>query len=533
MLNQNTELQASPRRWWVLGVLVLSLLIVQVDTTILGVAVQRLSQPAPQGLGLSQETLQWTINSYTLVMAGALLTAGSLADRLGRKRILLVGMTAFGLASAWCAFSTSGPMLIAGRTVLGLAAALVTPTTLAIITHTFNSGERPKAIGIWSGGIGIAVAGGPILGGLLLDHLWWGSIFLINVPIVIVALIVMALVVQESRNPHPGHFDIPGMLLSLLGMVLLVAGILHGGDTGAWASPSVWGLALAGILLLAGFVLWERHARSPLLPIGWFRSRAFSGSIAVMTLAFLAMLGATFTLAFYLLSLRGLSVLTTGLLMLPLALAQLILSAQTPRLSARVGARTTGTFGMLALTAALALFATLDANSPLWIVEIALLLIGVGIAFIMPSASAAVMMSVPKQQAGSASATSNTFRQIGGALGNAILGAILASTYRTQITEHLQGLPAGVRDTAAGSIQATHATLDILGISGPDRASIIAASNDAFLAGFHTSALVGAAVTFIGTIAAATALTSRTRPTPDQGHAIAPRGGSSASARDE
>jgi EmrB/QacA subfamily drug resistance transporter len=521
-LDRNTELEVSRRRWWVLGVLVLSLLVVQMDTTILGVAVQRLSEPAPEGLALSQGTLQWAINSYTLMMAGILLTAGSLADRLGRKRILLTGMTLFGLASAWCAFSTSGTMLIAGRTVLGLAAALVTPTTLAIITHTFSTRERPKAIGIWSGGIGVAVAGGPILGGLLLGHLWWGSIFIINIPVVIVALVVMVLVVPESRNPNPGRFDIPGILLSLLGMVLLVAGILEGGDSGRWASARVWGLTLAGLCILAGFVLWERQARSPLLPVGWFRSRAFSGSIAVMTLAFLAMLGATFTLAFYLLSLRGLSVLTTGLLMLPLALAQLILSAQTPKLTARFGARTTGTYGMLALTTALVLFTTLDANSALWIVELALFLIGVGIALIMPSASAAVMMSVPREHAGSASATSNTFRQVGGALGNAILGAVLATTYRTHVAGHLDALPAGARDTAAGSIQATHATLDILdilGISGSDRASIVAASNDAFVAGFHTSALVGVAVALIGTIVAATGLTSREHPDAAQDRA--------------
>lgn len=518
MVNRNTELAASPRRWWVLSVLVVSLLVVQMDTAILGVAVERLSQPAPDGLALAQGTLQWAINSYTLVMAGVLLTAGSLADRLGRKRVLLTGMTVFGLASTWCALSTSGPMLIAGRTALGLAAALVTPTTLAIITDTFSRSERPKAIGIWSGGIGVAVAGGPILGGLLLDHLWWGSIFLINVPVVVVALVVMAAVVPESRNRHPGRIDLPGMLLSLLGMVLLVAGVLDGGDTGQWASPRVWATALAGLLVLTGFVLWEGRARSPLLPIGWFRSRAFSGSIAVMTLAFLAMLGSTFALAFYLLSLRGLSVVTTGLLMLPLALAQLTLSAQTPRLTARFGARTTGTFGMLALTAALVLFTTLDVNSPLWIVETALLLIGVGIAFVMPSASAAVMMSIPTEHAGSASATSNTFRQVGGALGNAILGAVLASVYRADVDGHLASLPAGVRETAAGSIQATHAALDTLGLSGPDRESLITALNDAFIAGFHSSALVGAAVAFIGAIVAATGLTNRQRPHPNHNH---------------
>jgi DHA2 family integral membrane protein (MFS transporter) len=506
------ELENSPRRWWVLGVLVLSLLVVQMDTTILGVAVQRLSQPAPAGLALSQGTLQWAINAYTLVMAGMLLTTGGLADRLGRKRVLLTGMVLFGLASAACAFSTGAAMLISGRSVLGLAAALVTPTTLAIITNTFSTRERPRAIGIWSGGIGVAVAGGPIVGGLLLDHLWWGSIFLVNVPIVAVAVIVMAIVVPESRNPGPGRFDIPGTVLSLLGMVLLVAGILEGGDTGRWDSPRVWAVGLVGLAVLAAFLLWERRAPAPLLPIAWFRSRTFSGSIAVMTVAFLAMLGATFTLAFYLLSLRGLSVLHTGLLMLPLAVAQLALSSRTPGLAARFGPRTTGSAGMLALAAALLLFTALDANSPWWIVEVSLTLIGIGVALVMPSASAAVMMSVPKERGGSASATSNAFRQIGGALGNAVIGAVLASTYRSEVTGSLSSLSADVRDIAAGSIQATQAVLDTIELGPADSARITEASNEAFVSGFHASALVATGVALAGAIVAVTALAPRRSP---------------------
>lgn len=509
MLKRKIVLENSPRRWWVLGTLVLSLLVVQLDTTILGMAVQRLSQPAPAGLGLTQGELLWAINSYTLVMAGGLLAAGALADRFGRKRVLLIGMVLFGLTSAWCAFAVNGPMLIAGRTVLGLAAALVTPTTLAIITNTFTPQERPKAIGIWSGGVGIAVAAGPILGGLLLDHLWWGSIFLVNVPVVIVALIAMVVVVPESRNPRPGRFDIPGIVLSLLGMVLLVDGIIEGGDTGDWTNPNVWGVVLAGIIVLTGFLLWERRAADPLLPVGWFRVREFSGSITVMTLAFFAMLGVTFTVTFYLLSLRRLDVLAVGLLMLPLAIAQLVFSSQTPRLAARFGARTTGAFGMLALTAALLLFATLDSGTSLWIVEVAMFLIGVGIAFIMPSASAAIMGSVPRERAGTASAASNAFRQIGGALGAAVLGAVLTSTYRTRITGHLDALPEGLRSPAAASIQATQGVIDSLGLSGAGASAITAASDEAFIAGFHASSLLGAAIALLGAIIAAVALTPR------------------------
>lgn len=509
MSSEKSELEGSPRRWWVLGMLVLSLLVVQMDTTILGVAVQRLPRPVPEGLGLSQGTLQWAINSYTLVMAGLMLTTGALADGLGNKRVLLSGMILLAVASAWCAFSTAGSMLIAGRTVLGVAAALVTPATLSIISHTFNDLERPKAIGIWSGGIGIAVATGPIVGGLLLDHLWWGSIFLVNIPVVAVAVVAMMLIVPESRNPQVGRFDVPGLLLSRLGMVVLVGGILEGGDTGQWASPRVWSVVLAGVIVLAGFVLWQRRAESPLLPISWFGSREFSGSIAVMSLAFFAMMGVTFAVAFYLLSLRQLSVLTTGLLMLPLALAQLVLSAHTPSLAQSFGARATGAFGMLGLMVAFMLFAILGAGSPLWIVEIALFLIGVGIAFIMPSASAAVMASVPKERSASASATSNAFRQVGGALGNAILGSILAAVYRTEVTDHLDVLPGAVRTAASGSLQATQAALDTTELQASEAASIVEASQNAFVAGFHASALIGATVAFLGVLLAATTLAPR------------------------
>lgn len=226
------------------------------------------------------------------------------------------------------------------------------------------------------------------------------------------------------------------------------------------------------------------------------------------------MLGVTFTVAFYLLSLRRLSVLHTGLLLLPLALAQLIFSSQTPRLAWRFGARVTGPLGMLTLAAALLLFATMGADSRLWTAEVALFLIGVGIAFIMPSASAAVMSSVPKERAGSASATSNAFRQVGGALGTAVLGAVLTSVYRAQMTGQLGALPGPLRDAAASSIQATHAVLESLGSSLPGAAAITAASNDAFVVGFHTSALLGAGVAVLGAVIAALALSPRTLRKP-------------------
>ncbi|MDT0156508.1 MFS transporter [Microbacterium sp. ARD32] len=500
-------MQDSPRRWWMLGVLILSLLVVQLDTMILGVAVQRLSAPRPSGLGLTQGELLWVLNAYTLVLAGSLLAAGTIADRFGRRRMLLVGLVLFGGGSLLCAFAPSGDVLTGGRVALGIAAAVITPTTLAIIADVFSDAERPRAIGIWSGGVGAAIALGPVVGGLLLDHFWWGSIFLINVPIVSVAIAVIPALTPESRAANPKRIDVIGILLSMLGMVLVIDGLIAGGDSGDWMAPQVWAPLLGGMLVLVLFVGWERRAPSPLLELAWFRRREFSASIAVMTVAFFTMLGSMFLLSLYLLVLRRLDVLAVGLLLLPLAAAQLVLSGRTPAWSKRLGHSTTAALGMLILAASFAALSFADTSTPLWWIEIPLALIGAGIAFVMPAASASVMGAVPREQAGSASATSNAFRQLGGALGLAVLGAALSAAYREQMAPHLGALPEGVRDAAAGSLQVTQAVLEE---SDPHvAASVLPFAEQSFVSGLHSAALVAAGVALFGALVALIALPRR------------------------
>ena len=221
------------RRWIILSVLVISLTAIVLDNTVLNIALKTISEPRT-GLGASQSQLEWAINSYTLVFAGLLFTFGVIGDRIGRRRMLIIGMALFGVSSLLCSYAQSPDQLIWARAAMGFGGAAVMPQTLSVITNVFEPGERPRAIGIWASAVGVAIAVGPIVGGLLLDHFWWGSVFLINVPLTAVGIAAITVLVPESKSPHPGRVDILGVLLSIAGLVLLVYGIIQGGDTGSW-----------------------------------------------------------------------------------------------------------------------------------------------------------------------------------------------------------------------------------------------------------------------------------------------------------
>ncbi|NED87929.1 DHA2 family efflux MFS transporter permease subunit [Streptomyces sp. SID11233] len=495
------------RRWAILVVLMFSLLIVVLDNSILNVAVKTIASPAPTGLGATQSELEWAINSYTLVFAGLLFTAGLLGDRIGRKKMLLLGIVLFGIGSAFAAMSGSPGELIAWRAVMGFGAAFVMPATLAVLMNVFERDEQPKAIGIWAGSVGLGIAIGPITGGLLLEHFWWGSIFLVNVPVVIIALIAMLILVPDSRDPKPGRLDPVGVVLSIIGLVLLVYGIIRGGELADFTDVSVLLPVIGGLAVLVVFVLHEKRSASPAIDITYFRKPAFSAAVAAIALVFFALMGVTFFSAFYMQSVRGWSALQSGLLILPLAIAQMVFAPRARLVVARFGARAVCTVGMLMVAVGLAAFALFDADTPVWLMCVVFFVQGTGMAHVMPPVTVAVMQALPREKAGSGSAVNNTFRQVGGALGIAVLGSVLSAVYRSDIESHLGTLPAAARDTAAESIEAT---LGIAEKMGPKGAPLVAAAHDAFLSAMHVTAIGSAFVALLGAIVVALFLPGRT-----------------------
>ncbi|MFJ6630120.1 MFS transporter [Streptomyces sp. NPDC091376] len=503
------------RRWAILGVLMFTVLIMVLDHSVLNVAVKTIASPAPVGIGASQGELEWAINSYTLVFAALLFSAGLVGDRLGRKRVLLFGMAVFGAGSLLAAFSGSSTELIAYRAVMGFGAAFVMPATLAVLMNVFERDEQPKAIGIWAGGVGIAIALGPLTGGLLLEHFWWGSIFLVNVPVVIVGFVAMALLIPDSRDPDPGRIDPVGVLLSIVGLVLLVYGIIHGGELASLTDRTVLFPLLGGLAVLAAFVVYEMRIDHPALDFSYFRNPAFSAAITATALAFLSMMGVAFFSVFYLQSVLGHSPLEAGLLVLPLAVAQSLFAPRARLIVARFGARATCTAGMVMIATGLASFAFFDASTPLWALEIAFFVQGAGMGHVMSPVTVTVMQALPREKAGVASAINNTFRQIGGALGVAVLGSLLSAAYRGGIESTLErapGVPDSARHAAGESLEATLAVAEKLGQPGQ---VLIAPAYEAFLVAMHLAALCAATVTLVGAVVVATYLPGRRVPGQD------------------
>ncbi|RCV51654.1 MFS transporter [Marinitenerispora sediminis] len=485
-----------PRRWVILGVLVISLLVAVLDNTILNVALRVISDPE-EGLGASQSELAWAINSYTLVFAGLLFTWGIVGDRLGRKRVLMTGLAIFGLGSLASAYAHSPDQLILARALMGFGGAAIMPQTLSIITNVFDPGERARAIGIWSGAVGLALGIGPPLGGLLLEHFWWGSVFLINVPIVAVGLVLMAFLVPESRNERPGRLDPLGVLLSIVGLVLLVYGIIAAGERGSLADPDVYGALAAGAAVLAAFVVHEARTDHPALDVRLFRNPRLAVAVAAIMLMFFALSGVLFFMNFYWQSVRGFTPLHAGLLVIPVALAQILVAPVSPLLVARFGPKAVCASGIGLASAALGCYSLASTDTPVWMIEAVFFAQGAGMALVMPPATESIMSSVPRESAGAASAVQNTVRQVATALGVAVLGAVVSAVYRERTGPLLHDLPAAVRQPAGESIEATLAVARRMGAAGEH---LVAPAKEAFLAGMHLAALCSFAVGITGMV---------------------------------
>jgi EmrB/QacA subfamily drug resistance transporter len=484
------------RRWTILYVLVVCLLVIVLDNTVLNVALKTIADPR-EGLGASQGQLEWAINSYTLVFAGLLFTFGVLGDRIGRKRMLIIGMLLFGLSSLLSSYAQTPGQLILARAAMGLGGAAVMPQTLSVIANVFEPEERGRAIGLWAGAVGVGIAIGPITGGLLLDHFWWGSVFLINVPVVVAGVIAIALVVPESRGPHM-RIDFGGVLLSIVGLVLLTYGIIEGGEKATVSDPLVYGPAIAGLVLLAVFVWYESRIEHPSLNVKLFRDGRLSASVGAIALVFFALGGVVLFISLYLQSVRGFSPLRAGMLSLPLAAGQLLVSPRSATLVGRYGSRMVAATGLVMVALALLSYhVTATVDSPIWMLEITFFVQGAGMGMVMPPATTAVMAVLPREQAGSGSAINNIARQVAIALGVAVLGSLVASLYRSGMQPHLAALPAKLRETAGESIGATAGVAEKLGPAGR---VLMDPAHQSFVHAIHITSAISSAVALLGAL---------------------------------
>src|SRR5215218_1518186 len=442
--------------------MVVCLLMVIMGNTILNVALPTLQRE----LAATQGELQWAIDSYILVFAGLLFSWGVIGDRIGRRKVLLAGLTIFSIGSVLAAFSGSAIELIAWRALMGVGGAAVQPATLAVITNVFPAGERGRAIGIWAGAAGIAVAGGPLAGGLVLEHFWWGSVFLVGVPVAVLGIVAVLAVVPESKDPSPGRLDVPGVLLSIVALAALVYGIIRGGEGAGWTTPGVLVPLIGGLLLLALFVLLQRRSTHPALDVGLFRNPAFSAAAGALGLNFFALLGATFYLVYYLQGVRGYTPLQSGAALIPVALGMAIMAPRSSGLAERYGAKAVCATGFVLIALSFVGVQFLGLSTPVWLLLLVLSVQGTGMGAVMAPATESIMSVVPREKAGAGAAVNNSVRQIGGALGVAILGSVLTASYAAHLGSSADALPAGARAEARTSIVATLAAVDQVQASG-------------------------------------------------------------------
>ncbi len=523
-----------PKRWKALSVLVVGLLVVILDNTILNVALKTIQID----LNATQNELVWAINAYSLAFAALLFTWGVLGDRFGRKRILLIGLVLFGAASALCAFADSPGELIAFRALMGVGGASVMPVSLSIITVIFPPQERGRAIGVWSAAVGGAVAIGPVLGGLLLDHpnwfSWltgndWGSVFFINVPVVIVGIIGILLLVPETRNPRPGRLDPIGLLLSVAGLFAMVYGIQNAAEVG-WAAPSTWGFTVLGLAVLVVFGLYEHRSTHPSIDLSLFGIRSFSVPLAGVTLAFAAMQGTLLFLTFYYQIVRGWTPLQAGLLVLPFAVGQLLGAPRSAGVVKRFGARVVIPVGLGFAAAGMLAFTFVTPETPVWMLVVLGMVFGFGLGNTIAPSTTRMTLATPPERSGAGSAVQNTVRQVGAVFGVAILSSVVSTVYSNNITPLLEGrgLPAEAFTAATESIGGANEVADRLAAAGAAPAQAIEllrqASIDSFMPALHTATLFAVGLLVLALLIVAAWLPTKAQAAAWGGPAVASAG---------
>ncbi|MEU5532947.1 MFS transporter [Streptomyces sp. NPDC020362] len=416
--------QGHPQRWLILGVICLAQLTVLLDNTVLNVAIPSLTRE----LHAATSDIQWMINAYSLVQSGLLLTAGSAADRYGRRKMLLAGLALFGVGSLVAGLAHSTGQLIAARAGMGIGGALLITTTLAVAMQIFAPGEQPKAIGIWSAVNALGFAVGPLIGGFLLNHFWWGAIFLVNIPVAALGLVAVAILVPESKSPRGDRPDLLGALLSTIGMAALVFAVISGPGHG-WTSPRVLGTAAVAVVVLALFAYWESRVEEPMLDLHFFRDRRFTGAVAGAVLITFGMGGALFLLTQHLQFVLGYGPLEAGLRTAPLALSVVLLNftGLSARWVRRLGTPVSIALGMVLMAAGLVSIAEVASGGYAGTL-VGLLLMGAGCAVANPAMAHAIMSAIPPEKAGVGAGINGTLAEFGNGLGVAVLGAVLSSS---------------------------------------------------------------------------------------------------------
>ncbi len=482
-----------------MSVLCLSLLLSVVDNTIVNVALPTLNSE----LGAGTTQLQWIVDAYTLVFSALLLTMGHLGDRFGRRRALQLGLLIFAVTSGLATLSTTSNQLIGARALMGIGAALIFPATLAILVNVFTDPkERAAAIGIWSAMVGVAVAIGPIAGGLLLEHFWWGSIFLVNIPVALISIALGALLLPESRDPNVGPMDYAGLVLSAAGVGLVIWAIIEA-PTRGWTSPTIL-MAFAGsVVLLVAFALVERRLVHPMLDVLLFKNARFTAASLSIATAFFALFGFIFLITQFLQLVQGYTALQAGVRTLPFAIATGIMSPVAIALMHRFGSRAIVTLGLLVMAIGFVIAATVQVDTPyLGRVLISMVIIAAGLGLATSPATESIMGAVPPDKAGAGAAVNDTTREFGGTLGVAVVGSVFLTVYAPLAVDGYRslGLPPEfesiVRESLAGG-------LGVAAKLPPDvGAQLAAITKGAFVDGLTRGSLVSAAVVAVGAIIA-------------------------------
>jgi EmrB/QacA subfamily drug resistance transporter len=497
-----TAARVHARRWWTLAVLCLSLVLIGLDNTVLNVALPTIQRT----FRATAAELQWMVDAYVLVFAGLLLTMGALGDRFGRARALQVGLILFGGSSLLAPLATETWHLIAIRVGMGLGGALIMPSTLSVIANVFDRAERARAITIWAGVSGLGIGLGPLVGGLLIENFDWSAVFLLNVPIAAIALVLGWFLVPESRDPSATGLDLPGAVLSIGAVTALVYGIIEAPSMG-WTDSVIVASFVAAAVLAAAFAWRETHTPAPMLDLALFRKARFTAGAGAIAMTFFAMFGVVFGMTQYLQFVLGKTALEAGALMLGLAVGIPIGAQISLRAVARAGTNRVMAGGIVLVAAVLVSFSQWSPTTEAWIVAATLFVLALGMANVMAPGTSAVMGAVPEAKAGVGSAMNDLLRQLGGALGVAVIGSVINTVYRDQVAGALVGLPAAAADAAGDSVGAAVAIADQVG--GAAGQALAGAARSGFTDALGVAALVAAGFAIVTAIVVARAMPAR------------------------